>query len=322
MKLSIVTINRNNADGLRRTLASTFGKQSRFDDWEQIVVDGASTDGSFAALGRYRGNPRLGWHVSEPDKGIYNAMNKGAAHACGDYLLFLNSGDELLPEVLEKVFRSRANADILFGDQIVRCGNNSEWLWKMETESVSPPLFLVQSMPHQATFVSRAAHERMGGYDESFKVAGDHDFFFRCSCDPSVTWKRIPFPVCLFDASGISNASDSLATTAGELERVLSPVFGHFVATRTAELWCRNKIALDESRRCLPASVASAARNDAKLARLLRGTTRLAAFLWRFTIPRLFLSAGTGLGSFLVRTLRRPGTKPGGRGNPAVEGLP
>ncbi len=78
-------------------LESTFDNQSGFDDWEQIVVDGASTDGSFTVLDTWKNNQHLGWHVSEPEMGIYNAINKGAAHALRDYLLFLNMGDELLP---------------------------------------------------------------------------------------------------------------------------------------------------------------------------------------------------------------------------------
>ena len=307
MKLSIITINRKNADGLRRTLESTFEKQPGFDDWEQIVVDGASTDSSFAVIDKYRDNPHLGWHVSEPDTGIYNAMNKGAAHAKGDYLLFLNSGDELLPDVLGKVFPACANADILFGDQIVRSETGSEWFWKMETETVTPPQFLVQSMPHQATFVSHAVHNRMGGYDESFKSAGDYHFFFRCSCNQSITWRRLPFPICVFDASGISNDTDNLSTIANELERVLAPVFGSFIATRTANLWCRNRIALVDARRCLPTSVASAAHNDAKLARTLRGATRLVAFLWRFAPSRIVISAITELGSILNHAFCRQG---------------
>lgn len=93
MKLSIITINYNNRDGLKRTLQSVENQNTR--DFEHVIIDGASTDGSAEDIRKYAENkPNVIW-VSEPDSGIYNAMNKGAKLASGEYLLFLNSGDDL-----------------------------------------------------------------------------------------------------------------------------------------------------------------------------------------------------------------------------------
>lgn len=291
MKLSIITINRNNAAGLRRTLQSTFAGQTGFDDWEQIVVDGASTDGSFTVLDKWKGNPHLGWHVSEPDTGIYNAMNKGAAHARGDYLLFLNSGDELITGILEEIFPTYADADILYGDEICRRPGRPEWLWKVETEVVTPSLFIVLGLPHQACFISRSVHEQLEGYDESFRISADHEFFLRCSCHPDVTWKKIPFVVTAYGQgqSGVSSSPSNFAAMAGELERILSPVFGQYIGKRAAYLVYGSRIGVADARRCVPPYVASAAGADDGLAESLRETTRAVAALWQYRVFRFLL---------------------------------
>ena len=91
MKLSIITINYNNCEGLRETILSVVEQTCKQFEW--IIVDGGSQDGSVALLEQYRSY--FSYWCSETDKGIYNAMNKGLQHAHGDYCLFLNSGDRL-----------------------------------------------------------------------------------------------------------------------------------------------------------------------------------------------------------------------------------
>ena len=91
-QLSIITINRNDAKGLEHTLKSVW-KMQTFKDFEHIIIDGASCDGSVDVIKKYA--TKLAYWISEPDKGVYNAMNKGIVKAQGEYLLFLNSGDWL-----------------------------------------------------------------------------------------------------------------------------------------------------------------------------------------------------------------------------------
>ena len=120
LKLSIITINYNNAAGLKKTLDSVASQTCT--DFEHIIVDGASTDGSVDIIREYENTlasclsplaSRLKW-LSESDTGVYNAMNKGIKLAKGEYLLFLNSGDYLVEEsVLDKVFANDCVADIL-----------------------------------------------------------------------------------------------------------------------------------------------------------------------------------------------------------------
>ena len=234
MKLSIVTINRNNATGLARTLASTFAGQHDFGDWEQIVVDGASTDGSFAVIDKWKDDQRLGWHVSEPDTGIYNAMNKGASHARGNYLLFLNSGDELLPDVLAKVFSRNVIADIVYGGLVFHSRGTDRPFAYPPPEQITPTHFLFSVLPHAASFISRSFFERMGGYDESYRIVADHKFFLDSVWKGNASLEQIDFPVSRFHEDGISSRPESMARHRKERETVFLPVFGPLVAQRAA----------------------------------------------------------------------------------------
>lgn len=291
MKLTIVTVNRNNAAGLTRTLESTFAAQPGFDDWEQVVVDGASTDGSFAALDRWKDDPHLGWHVSEPDAGIYNAMNKGSSHARGEYLLFLNSGDELLPGVLGKVFVAEPKADLLYGDLLLHQGDHDN-LWRVnEPEDVArPAYFLFRTPPHQSTFIARHLHERLGGYDETLRICADRKFFFRCILETSPRLVRLPFAISRFEWGGTSNdpSLDILKRT--EWEEMLVPVFGRFIAHQAAFP--------SDGRPWIRPDVAEAANKDRALANVLRRATAGIARLWRFGPTRFMLRAAGEAASF------------------------
>ena len=242
MKLSIVTINRNDAAGLARTLRSTFDAQPGFGDWEQIVVDGASTDGSMDALAPYRGDPRLGWTVSEPDKGIYNAMNKGAAHARGAYLLFLNAGDILKPDVLKDVFRDDPSEDILYGDVDISTGGVAKPRVSPELAELTPGWFLFDSLPHQGCFISKALHDRIGGYDETYRISAAPAFVFRAVFEERATLRRLPIRVSEFDRSGISSQPKFFDAKMKEWERFLVPYFGKRVVATAQRGLCNQRI--------------------------------------------------------------------------------
>ena len=115
IKLTIITINFNHAEGLKRTIDSIVNQT--FTDYEWIVVDGGSTDGSKELIEQYKDH--FAWWCSEPDKGVYNAMNKGITHAMGEYINFMNSGDIFAtPTILEEIFSTPRTADILYGRMV------------------------------------------------------------------------------------------------------------------------------------------------------------------------------------------------------------
>ena len=185
MKLSIVTINRNNAEGLRKTIESVVAQT--LDDFEYIVIDGASTDGSVDVIRQYE--DRISYWVSEPDKGIYNAMNKGIARAKGEYLLFLNSGDYLVDKnVLVNVVAYELKDDIVYGEQ------NCTFL-----------TYLSATLPHQSTFIKRELFDQIGLYNEKNKIVSDWEWFAVALFRYNVSLIHIKEVIACYDLNGISN---------------------------------------------------------------------------------------------------------------------
>ena len=123
MILSIITVSFNNLDGLTKTTNSII--EQTFRDFEWIVIDGGSSDGSKEYL--IKNSKYISYWCSEPDNGIYNAMNKGIMKAKGNYLLFMNSGDFLFNKhVLKKVFSSRHEKKLLCGGECLYSVKNSQ----------------------------------------------------------------------------------------------------------------------------------------------------------------------------------------------------
>ncbi len=295
MKLSIITINRNDAAGLARTLRSTFEEQPGFDDWEQIVVDGDSSDGSFAEVSHYRENPHLGWSVSEPDGGIYDAMNKGASHACGDYLLFLNAGDVLVPGALAEVFKNNPDGDILYGAAIYVRTDGTKFLRKLPPPNqIHPAFFLFTAFPHQACFISRQLHNEIGGYDTALKIVADTKFFIQAIGNGSTRLQQVPVTVCCFEIGGVSSDLAHAEKHWKEREKMLAPFFGAFIANESVKLrkgkapWIRQDIIY-------------AAAADHALAVALNQLTDIATAAWQYGMTRFLLKAVL----FVAKAIRR-----------------
>ena len=180
MILSIITINFNNNSGLRRTMKSVLSQS--FCDFEYIIVDGGSTDESVTSIKEFTDNyKRIPCHwTSEPDKGIYNAMNKGILNSHGEYLLFLNSGDYLVGEnVLERVFSLNCSADVLCARSYVSDNGKRIWTSPLPPNHITLGWLYWNGMMHQSTFIRRSLFGSIGLYDESFKWLADFQFWYK-----------------------------------------------------------------------------------------------------------------------------------------------
>lgn len=203
MKLSIITINRNNAEGLRKTIESVIPQT--FTDYEYIIIDGASTDGSVDIIKQYADT--ITYWVSEQDKGIYNAMNKGILNASGEYLLFLNSGDWLVDNsILTNIFISNANVDILYGNVLLPYDENRIDIRKgCNRDRLTLKDFIFDTICHQAAFIRRDLFKSNGLYDERYKMSSDILFFAKAIIIGRATYKYVDISVSYFDPYGIGN---------------------------------------------------------------------------------------------------------------------
>ncbi len=273
MKLSIITINYNNAEGLRKTLASVASQT--FHDYEHIIVDGGSTDESVAIIEAYAldvarkassGVPTGGdgdsvvvcsqdstpangaqplamqdttsptatqphkviW-ISEKDRGVYDAQNKGIRLAQGEYCYFLNAGDAFCNEhVLERIFKPLTfnlspltfTPDILYGNEIIVDGNGQRI---GIARGVGNPSFVDlynSCMKHQASFIRRSLFDKYGMYDADMRICSDFDWFFRViAFHDEVTLQYKDVDIAYFENTGISYHNPELC--AKERQQIL-----------------------------------------------------------------------------------------------------
>jgi glycosyltransferase involved in cell wall biosynthesis len=177
-KLSVITIVYNNVKDIERTMLSVLNQS--YPHIEYIVIDGASKDGTQKVIEKYR--DKLTRYLSEPDQGIYDAMNKGLALATGDYVLFMNSGDEIYsPDTVTDIFETQNSADIYYGETEMY---NGKWESQGQRRHCAPENFnwrsfkYGMSVGHQAIYIKRSITEP---YDLQYKYSSDIDWIIKAA---------------------------------------------------------------------------------------------------------------------------------------------
>jgi glycosyltransferase involved in cell wall biosynthesis len=207
MKISIITINYNNKDGLKKTIESVIHQS--YDDIEYIIIDGGSTDGSTAYIREKQ--KHFSYWVSEPDSGVYNAMNKGIDRANGEYLLFLNSGDYLADEnVIKKFVELKPIDDLVYGDVYLENSASERKLKKMPN-ILSIGVTLNFTITHQAIFHKKILFESNKRYDEQYKIISDWVFYNNVIIFDKRSYKHIDLVVSIYDMHGMSENHSNLA---------------------------------------------------------------------------------------------------------------
>ncbi len=224
-KLSIITINYNNATGLQKTMQSVLSQTAI--DFEYIVVDGASTDGSYELICQYAKMPMrmpFAW-VSEKDNGIYHAMNKGIQLAKGEYVQFVNSGDCLVDnQVVAKMLHAMPTCDIFIGQRISVRLDGKKRIEKNNKE-VSLFTFYKSGLQHPTAYIRRRLFDTYGLYDETLKIASDWKWFLIVAGLHQAKVSFAAIPVSYFDMSGISSTQLTLSDKERRnvLENLLPP---------------------------------------------------------------------------------------------------
>lgn len=213
MKLSIITVNFNDAEGLERTIKSVISQT--FHDYEFIIIDGGSIDGSVSVINQYE--KYIDYWVSEPDGGIYSGMNKGLRRAKGDYLNFMNGGDCYhSSDVLEKIFALGSDADIITGTHA------ENGLRNVGEGGVTMLDLYKWAIDHQASFIRRDVAMRHP-YDEKYRIVSDWKFFIEALIFENCSFYYTDTIVVDVDMKGISNTNISLDMQ--ERETVLRELF-------------------------------------------------------------------------------------------------
>jgi glycosyltransferase involved in cell wall biosynthesis len=223
--LTIITINYNNVQGLKKTIDSV--KSQNYSPIEYIIIDGGSNDGSKELI---EANVKLfdNW-ISEKDNGIYHAMNKGIKKATGEYLLFLNSGDYFnSSDSLEELFADCHHEDIIYGD-LLMYSNSGTWL-KKHPSILNFEYFLNDCLPHSASLIKRNLFDRVGLYNEHYKILSDWEFFMNAVCLHSCTYRYVPFPTAVFCQDGISSDPKSNSLIEREKKQILSNNYSAFLS--------------------------------------------------------------------------------------------
>lgn len=216
MKLSIITINYNHKDGLKRTIDSIVAQT--FKDYEWIVIDGGSTDGSKELIESYQSY--FSYWCSEPDKGIYNALNKGIEHAQGEYLNFMNSGDIFASDtILNDVFSQPHKADIMYGYMVVGSLDGCIPNINIMKKRLTLYDFYFDTFGHQATFTKRGLFEKIGLFDESYRIIADRKFFAEAIVKNNASYELLPMKIAVFEGGGVSsgNIDDEISRFRAEL---------------------------------------------------------------------------------------------------------
>lgn len=225
IKLSIITINRNNAEGLRKTIESVVSQT--FTDYEYLVIDGGSTDGSVDVIKEYAN--KITYWVSEPDTGIYNAMNKGIRRAKGEYCLFLNSGDRLCNDrVIEEVFLHGITEDIVCANAIFEKSDLHNDRLIFSPEKIKASDLILNFLPHQAAFVKRSLFEEISYYDETIYVISDWAFFIKALLIYKSSYRKINLFLSICDTTGLSNNPDNNELMDAEFHKVLKILLPEF----------------------------------------------------------------------------------------------
>ena len=234
MFLSIITINRNNAAGLEKTLQSVASQTCK--EFEYVVVDGASTDDSVDVIKRFapQFGDRLKW-ISEPDKGIYNGMNKGICMATGDYIQILNSADilaasnvteRMIVALKESEYKGQgAEVSLLYGNMIKKDYSSGKIVGKSGKVEYSLRQYYSSTMNHDCCYIRRDLFDAYGLYDENLKIVSDWKWFLQVIGLGRVKPVYVDIDVTVFDTSGISERNLDLRNKERRqvLEEVLPP---------------------------------------------------------------------------------------------------
>lgn len=203
IKVSIITVNFNNAKGLENTINSV--REQTYKNIEFIIIDGFSTDNSKNII--LKNQDIISYWISEKDDGIYDAMNKGIKVCNGEYILFLNSGDFLTnKKIIHDIFNKEYIEDLIIGRQLfINTKGQIGCSPKLSKKDFNITYFLSSTIPHQATFIRKNLFEKIGYYDTNYKVSADWVFWIKAIVENRCSINLINKKISYMECGGVSS---------------------------------------------------------------------------------------------------------------------
>jgi glycosyltransferase involved in cell wall biosynthesis len=204
--ISIIIVTYNAQPTIQRTLNSVLGQT--YKNTEIIIIDGVSSDGTVELIKECIDTPfKL---VSEPDKGIYDAMNKGVCISTGDWVIFMNSGDTFASEaVLEELFSGRpieSDIDLLYGNTVVK----DSGVTIRPPSSLGKGFFFYETICHQSIFCRNEIFSKIGYFNTCLKIAADREWLIKAIC-AKLKFRYVPIDVCVWEKEGFSTQHRDLS---------------------------------------------------------------------------------------------------------------
>jgi glycosyltransferase involved in cell wall biosynthesis len=205
--ISIITIVFNGEKYIEETIKSVISQDKI--NLEYIIIDGGSTDNTISIVNKYL--DKISLFISEPDKGIYDAINKGISHSNGILVGLIHCGDYYSPNVLEKVMVTfqKSNADIVYGNQIIIEEYNNELIERFNNGDHTK-LKYGMTIPHPSTFVSKSCYDKYGYYSINFKISSDYSYFLTLYI-ANLKFIKIDEVLAYFRAGGVSSRNLTLS---------------------------------------------------------------------------------------------------------------
>lgn len=227
----------NAVAGIERTILSVVNQT--YKNIEYIVIDGGSTDGTLEIIEKYR--DRIDYFVSEPDNGIYDAMNKGIKVATGEWINFMNAGDEFVSlSTIGELINEICDAKIIYGNILRKYRHLRVRSRGITKAHPSPVDFMGSTIHHQAAFIDIKLFDQYGLYSTEFKLISDWKFFYECVIQHKEAIKYVNMDIAVFNTNGRS--SKGILEYSFEKECYLSRLYGKEILLCLKELQEMRKV--------------------------------------------------------------------------------
>ena len=206
MKISIITVVRNNKNTIRCAINSVLSQT--YENIEYIIIDGASTDGTLEVVKKFEN--KISKLISEPDNGIYDALNKGIYNSSGDVIAMLHSDDEFcnrhaVSDMVEHMKKTKS--ELCFSDMVIVNKTSGKVLRYYMAHYFNKWMFRIGWMPpHPTCFINKALFEEFGLYTNKYKIAGDFDFLVRVFYGRTIRWSYFEKILVKMNQGGVSNS--------------------------------------------------------------------------------------------------------------------